>query len=83
MKKTCWIAVACLAFLVIGGSAFAADGDAVMPFNGKNLDGWKLKGWPVRTIVRGLTVMHDGKVVGPQGHGRYLRRRLGDPPEHA
>jgi dihydropyrimidinase len=39
-------------------------------------DGWKLKGWPVRTIVRGLTVMENGKVVGPQGHGRYLPRSL-------
>jgi hypothetical protein len=44
MKKTCWIAVACLAFLASGGSAFPADGDPVMPFNGKNLNGWKLKG---------------------------------------
>jgi dihydropyrimidinase len=46
-------------------------------------DGWKLKGWPVRTIVRGVTVMHDGTVVGPQGHGRYLHRRLGEAPQHA
>jgi hypothetical protein len=28
-------------------------------------------------------VMQDGAVVGPQGHGRYLRRRLGEAPEHA
>jgi dihydropyrimidinase len=39
-------------------------------------DGWKLKGWPVRAIVRGTTVMENGKIVGPQGHGRYLRRSL-------
>ena len=45
-------------------------------------DGWKLKGWPVRTIVRGLTVMDDGKIIGPQGHGRYLRRRLGEAPRY-
>jgi dihydropyrimidinase len=44
-------------------------------------DGWKMKGWPVRTIVRGLTVMEDGKVVGPQGHGRYYRRCLGEAPQ--
>ena len=43
-------------------------------------DGWKLKGWPVRTIVRGVTVMADHKVVGPQGHGQYLRRRLDGAP---
>ena len=43
-------------------------------------DGWKLKGWPVRTIVRGLTVMDDGKIVGPPGHGRYLRRTIDRSP---
>lgn len=37
-------------------------------------DGWKLKGWPVQTIVRGITVMDQGKAVGALGHGRYLRR---------
>jgi len=40
-------------------------------------DGWTLKGWPVMTMVRGQVVMEDGKIVGPQGHGRYLRRPLG------
>ena len=44
-------------------------------------DGWKLKGWPVRTIVRGLTVMENHEVVGPPGHGKYLRRRLGAAPQ--
>ena len=39
-------------------------------------DGWALKGWPVRTIVRGTTVMDDGKIVGTPGYGRYLRRPL-------
>jgi len=39
-------------------------------------DGWALKGWPVRTIVRGATVMDDGKIVGAPGYGRYLRRPL-------
>ena len=39
-----------------------------------------LKGWPVRTIVRGVTVMNDGKLVGPGGHGKYLWRRIGRPP---
>ena len=43
-------------------------------------DGWKFKGWPVRTIVRGVTVMQDGKIVGPAGHGKYLFRRIGQPP---
>lgn len=43
-------------------------------------DGWTFKGWPVRTIVRGLTVMQDGRLVGPGGHGKYLWRRIGQPP---
>ena len=40
-------------------------------------EGWTLKGWPVRTIVRGVTVMQDGKMVPEAaGHGRYLSRPL-------
>lgn len=37
-------------------------------------DDWRLTGWPVLTMVRGRVVMTDGKVVGPMGHGQYLRR---------
>lgn len=37
-------------------------------------EGWRLKGWPVRTILRGRTIMHDGVIVGEGGYGRYLRR---------
>ena len=39
-------------------------------------DGWALEGWPVRTIVRGTTVMDEGKIVGAAGYGKYLRRPL-------
>jgi dihydropyrimidinase len=39
-------------------------------------DGWTLKGWPVLTMVRGQVVMEDGHIVGPPGHGRYLKRPL-------
>lgn len=38
-------------------------------------DGWTLKGWPALTMVRGRIVATNGEVVGPAGHGRYLRRR--------
>jgi dihydropyrimidinase len=38
-------------------------------------DGWSLKGWPVRTIVRGVTVMADGVITGPAGHGLYIPRK--------
>jgi dihydropyrimidinase len=37
-------------------------------------EGWRLRGWPVLTVVRGTIVMQDRKVVGPPGHGRYLAR---------
>jgi dihydropyrimidinase len=40
-------------------------------------DGWSFKGWPVLTMVRGVTVMRDGAIVGPAGHGRFLKRPLG------
>lgn len=36
-------------------------------------DGVECRGWPVLTLVRGRTVMSDGKVVGAPGHGRFLR----------
>ena len=37
------------------------------PFNGR-----KLKGKPVETILRGLTVMRDGTIVG-EARGKFLR----------
>jgi dihydropyrimidinase len=37
-------------------------------------DGWKLKGWPVMTIVRGKVVMEDGKVDQTNiGHGNFVQ----------
>lgn len=38
-------------------------------------EGMKLKGWPVRTILRGKTVYLNGAVVGTPG-GQYLKRPL-------
>ena len=37
-------------------------------------DGWKLKGWPVKTLVRGEVVAEDLKVIGKQGYGKYVAR---------
>jgi dihydropyrimidinase len=37
-------------------------------------DGWKVKGWPVMTLVRGEVVMDRGEVVGTPGHGVYVPR---------
>ncbi len=35
-------------------------------------EGWKVKGVPVHTIVRGQVVMENGKVVGKPGTGRFV-----------
>ena len=38
-------------------------------------DGWKLKGWPILTMVRGRVVMEEGQVdSGAIGHGRFVAR---------
>lgn len=37
-------------------------------------EGWSFKGWPVRTILRGQTIMRDGVITGAGGYGQYLRR---------
>lgn len=38
-------------------------------------DGWKLRGWPVATIVRGRVVMREGEIdAAAVGHGRFLQR---------
>lgn len=37
-------------------------------------DGWRLKGWPTKTIVRGEIVMDDGEIVGSEALGRYVPR---------
>jgi dihydropyrimidinase len=39
-------------------------------------EGQRVTGWPVRTIVRGKTIVTDGKVVGEVGHGQFLRRDI-------
>ena len=37
-------------------------------------EGWRLKGWPTLTMVRGSTVMREGKLLGNPGYGRYIDR---------
>lgn len=38
-------------------------------------DGWKLRGWPVMTIVRGNIIMEDGQVANEAlGHGEFIPR---------
>jgi dihydropyrimidinase len=45
------------------------DGSDYTPY-----EGMEITGWPVLTMVRGRTVMRDGKLVGRKGHGEYLAR---------
>lgn len=37
-------------------------------------EGQTLTGWPRLTMVRGVVMMRDGRIVGPPGHGKFLRR---------
>jgi dihydropyrimidinase len=39
------------------------------PFEGR-----EVVGWPVRTIVRGKTVVADGELLAERGHGELVRR---------
>ena len=37
-------------------------------------DGWNLKGWPVKTIVRGNLVAEDFEIMGKPGFGKFISR---------
>lgn len=37
-------------------------------------EGMQITGWPVRTILRGHTIMQDGVITGTKGGGRYQTR---------
>jgi len=39
-------------------------------------DGWNLKGWPVKTIVRGTVVADNFEVIGKLGYGKMVVRNL-------
>ncbi|MDW7641003.1 MAG: amidohydrolase family protein, partial [Nitrosarchaeum sp.] len=39
-------------------------------------EGMSLKGWPVKTIVRGHLVSEDFQVVGKLGHGKLIERSI-------
>lgn len=38
-------------------------------------DGWNLKGWPVKTIVRGTIVAENFEVIGKRGYGKMVVRK--------
>jgi dihydropyrimidinase len=33
---------------------------------------WKLKGWPVLTMLRGQVIMKDGEIIGEAGYGNFV-----------
>src|SRR5256885_341595 len=37
-------------------------------------EGWNLKGWPVKTLVRGEIVAEDFEIIGKQGYGKFVTR---------
>ncbi len=37
-------------------------------------EGLELRGYPVVTLSRGIVLVQDGRWVGPEGHGQYLKR---------
>jgi dihydroorotase (multifunctional complex type) len=39
-------------------------------------DGWKVRGWPVMTIVRGCIVMKDGEIIGKPGYGEFISPQI-------
>ncbi len=39
-------------------------------------EGRNLKGWPVKTIVRGEIVADDFEVIGKLGHGKLVERKI-------
>jgi len=36
-------------------------------------DGWRVRGVPIMTLVRGTLVMKDGEVIGKPGYGDFIR----------
>jgi dihydropyrimidinase/allantoinase len=38
--------------------------------------GFRFKGWPVFTMLRGAVIMEKGKVIGKEGYGKYCRAKI-------
>ncbi|MBR9781155.1 MAG: amidohydrolase family protein, partial [Rhodospirillales bacterium] len=37
-------------------------------------EGLEISGWPIHTMVRGKTVVKDGRLIGEKGYGAYVAR---------
>jgi dihydropyrimidinase len=40
-------------------------------------EGWQVHAWPTTTILRGTVMVRDGELVGAQGEGTWIARKLG------
>ena len=36
---------------------------------------FKVKGWPITTILKGTILCNKGKFIGPSNHGRFIKRK--------
>ena len=39
-------------------------------------EGWVMKGWPVKTLVRGSIVSEDLKIIQKPGYGKFISRPI-------
>jgi dihydropyrimidinase len=42
-------------------------------------DGWRIRGWPVMTVVRGRVVMSDDEILAEPGYGEFIHRPVEVP----
>jgi dihydroorotase-like cyclic amidohydrolase len=71
-----------VAIVDLNATAKVRNADVVSSAGYTIYDGWELKGKVLHTIVRGTSVLQDGKLVDAAiGHGKYLHRKL-DAKKH-
>jgi len=39
-------------------------------------EGWEVHGWPVFTMLRGKIMVENGRMVGTQGTGQLIPRKI-------
>jgi dihydropyrimidinase len=54
----------------VSAYAFGAFSDYIV------YEGWRLKGWPITTLVRGSLVTENMQVIGKPGHGKLVKRTI-------
>jgi dihydroorotase (multifunctional complex type) len=61
-----------LTIIDLNATGTLSDKDVYTKVGWSPYNGWKFKGRPVMTIVRGRVVMSQGKVIGEQGWGQFI-----------